>query len=603
MRSRRPEKPRPRRTGLDPRRRPGSTLAAAVSALALLLAAGACQRQEEPLHLVVVLSDALRAPSLPFHGYPRDTAPHLAELAAESVVFERHLANYPATPTSVSQMLSGRLMAPLLMDHSYALAPVRAVEEDLLILPAALREAGYRTALVSAHPWFNKRARVLRHFEHQAVVDPAPGEAYAPFADLAGPTRQALDRLASGREPFFLYLHAMDTHGPFRRHEGFPAFDAGGEYPEVYDLYDSEILYTDHWVGWLIRELRDRGLLERTVFVFTSDHGEELGERGAEFWNRSHGYTLRRVQLHVPLLLRFPGGTHGGTRIREMTNHLDVAPTLLRLLDPGAELDRYRIDGRDLSGRILNGWVDEGDGVSTAAFTWRYWGLHRGDLELHYDQWRDEHTLYRVEASRFNYPWSSAVQAPEAEAALRQELERTRRVQSRESLRLPRSHEALGRIAIGVPTHVVDAAPGSPTFDPSPRDDRWFQDTVLRLEAAPGERPGPITLSTPWAPGVYRVRVRLSPGGLRQGFENRFRIRIGGAAGEPVELDHRSATEPALLDAGLHRIGSLFQVEISRPRGGVSLAGFVLELQGAEADGEPLDPDLEERLRALGYVD
>lgn len=561
-------------------------------------------------NLVIVLSDALRASSLPFHGYPRNTAPHLTELTAESVVFERHLANYPATPTSVSQMLSGRLMPPLLMDHSFAVAPVRAIGKDLLVLPRALQDAGYRTALVTAHPWFNERARVLRFFDHREVVAPSQGEAYAPFEALSRPAREFLDRSVSTGEPFFLYLHAMDTHGPFRRHDGHRSFQGAGDYPEVYDLYDSEIRYTDHWVGWLVRELRERGLLERTIFVFTSDHGEELGERGPEFWNRSHGYTVRRVQLHVPLLLRLPGGAQGGTRIREMTNHLDLAPTLLRLLAPQTSLERHHLDGRDLSSRILAGWVDAGDGITTPAFTWRYWGLHKGDLELHYDQWRDEYVLSEVAASRFNYPWSSPVVDPEEEEALRADLERTRRVQSREFLDLSPSYDALGRVAIGVPTHLVDANAGSPTFDPDPEDDHWFQDAVLRLEAAPGERPGPVRLSTPWAPGLYRVWVRLSPTGLRKGFQNRFRLRIGARRGAALELDGRNAPNGALLDAGLHQIGHHFEVEVSEPRGGVSLAGFVLELQGGvgEGDGggpapEALDSELEERLRALGYVD
>lgn len=580
--------------------------------LLLAVSGGACldertQRrgpEYRPPNLVIVLSDALRASSLPFHGYQRNTAPRLAELADESVLFERHLANYPATPTSVSQMLSGRLMPPLLMDHSFALAPVRAIQENLLVLPRALQDAGYRTALVTAHPWFNERARVLRFFHQRAVVSPDPGDAYAPFEALATPVRGVLDRLGSGKEPFFLYLHAMDTHGPFRRHEGYPSFDGEGDYPEVYDLYDSEIRYTDHWVGWLVRELRSRGLLERTLFVFTSDHGEELGERGPEFWNRSHGYTVRRVQLHVPLLLRLPGGAQGGTRIREMTNHLDLAPTLLRLLAPEASLERYRLDGRDLSGQILDGWIDASE-ATTPAFTWRYWGIHKGDLELHYDQWRDEYVLYRVSTSRFNYPWSSPVADPEETAALRADLERTRRVHSRAFLDSPPTHDALGRVAIGMPTHLVDADTDSPTFEPDPGDDRWFQDAVLRLEAAPGERPGAIRLSIPWAPGLYRVWVRLSPTGLRQGFQNRFRLRIGARRGDAVDMDARDAPNEALLNAGLHQIGQRFEVEVSEPRGGVSLAGFVLELQGADGQGEtaPLDPELEERLRALGYVD
>ncbi|HUP43409.1 MAG TPA: sulfatase [Thermoanaerobaculia bacterium] len=596
----------------DGRRSPRAGLALAAWGLALAASAGCGggATDGEPrgragsaaggYNVVVVLSDALRASNLPFYGYPRETAPVLGALTAESVIFERHLAAYPSTPTSVSQMLTGRLMPPLLMDHSFALAPVHAIEDDLLVLPRVLKAVGYRTGIVTSHPWFNERARVLEFFDRRALVEPRPGEAYAPFEALLKPAERFLDEAP---EPFFLYVHSMDTHGPFRFHPGFDGFRGDPAFPEVYNAYDSEILYTDHWLGWLVDELRGRGLLERTVFAFTSDHGEELGEMGPEFWNRSHGYTVRRVQLHVPLLLRLPGGRFGGTRVGEMTNHLDLAPTLLRLAAPGERLEPYRIDGRDLSGRLLAGWADAGEGVTTYAYSWRYWGLHTGDLELHYDQWRDAAALYRTTPAPLNYPSSLPAEEPKTEVRLAAGLAQVRSRRTRELLALPPSHEALASISIGVPTHVVAAREGSPTFEREPDDGLWFQNTVLLLEAGSGEDPGPLTLATPWAPGRYRVWVRLARSGVDSGVANRFRLRIGGPRAEVVALDGADAGSDGLLDAGVHAIGSVFQVEVSEPRGGVAIAGFHLALQGAGEEAPASDEELEERLRALGYVD
>jgi hypothetical protein len=395
----------------------------------------------------------------------------------------------------------------------------------------------------------------------------------------------------------------MDTHGPFRFHRGFDRFRGDRSFPEVYNAYDAEILYTDHWLGWLLDELRARDLLERTLFVFTSDHGEELGEMGPEHWNRSHGYTVRRVQLHVPLVLRLPGGRLAGTRVGEMTNHLDLAPTLLRLAAPSVPLEPYRLDGRDLGGRLLAGWSDAGEGVTTYAYTWRYWGLHRGDLELHYDQWRDRATLYRATPARFNYPWSAPAGEPETEARLAAELARVRKRKTREHLALPSSQGGLESVSIGVPTLVVAAGEGSPTFDRDPADGRWFQDAVRLLEAGPAEDPGPLALATPWAPGRYRVLVRLAREGIAGGWRNRFRLRIGERSAAAVALAGADAGADGLLDAGVHEIGRVFQVEISEPRGGVAIAGFHLALQGAGEERPASDRELEERLRALGYVD
>lgn len=553
-------------------------------------------------NVVVVLSDALRAPNLPFYGYPRETAPVLGALTAESVIFERHLAAYPGTPTSVSQMLTGRLMPPLLMDHSFALAPVHAIEDDLLVLPRVLKAAGYRTGIVTSHPWFNERARVLEFFDRRALVEPRPGEAYAPFEALLEPAERFLDEAP---EPFFLYVHSMDTHGPFRFHPGFDGFRGDAAFPEVYNAYDSEILYTDHWFGRLVAGLEERHLTDRTIIVFTSDHGEELGEMGPGFWNRSHGYTVRHVQLHVPLLIRLPEARSGGRTIDAPTSHIDLAPTLLRLARPGASLKPFRLDGRDLVSWISGDVPAEARNRSLFAYTWRYWGLYKGDLELHYDQWEDRFRLLRTVTSNFNYPMSVPVEEAALEGRLARELREVYRRRTRERLELPPRPDPLPLVPIGVPTTLVASDGPPPTFERDPTDGRWFQDTVLRLEADPREHPGAVTLATPWAAGDYRVWVRLARDTPGKVFRNRFRIRFPGSGRGVLDMDGSRASDEGLLDAGVHRLGRSFQVEISRPEGGVAIVGFLLEAMDAHAPANPeaFPEDLEERLRALGYVD
>lgn len=582
--------------------------------LAWLLAAAACCAsgcRETPAarpNLVVVLSDALRASSLDLYGYPRPTAPNLAALTGESLVFEQHLVSYPGTPFSVSQMLTGRFMSPLLMDATYVLAPVRAVPDDLFVLPRELQRAGYRTGIVTSHPWFTDEAPALRYFDHRAVVDPAPGEAYASIEALGGPVEEFLDAPADDR-PFFLYVHSMDTHAPNRAHPGLRA-PPSDDWPPQYDLYESEIRYTDRWLGWLIGELSRRGRLDDTLLVFTSDHGEELGEMGREIWNWSHGYTLRRAQLHVPLVVRLPGGAPAD-RVAETTRHLDLAPTLFELLlgeDAEEVLRRFRIDGASLAGRIgSGGWRPPEPGappVTTPAYTWRYWALHRGDLALHYDAWNDRYDAYRTVEGSFNYPLDVPVTEDDLPEGMRGELARLFRRAQREFVALPPARPGVDSVVIGVPGSVGGPAAGAVTYEPDPADGLWMLDPGRLLWAGPGESPPPIELSTPWAPGVYRVRIRLAA--PREGREaaNRFRARLPGAPA--VELDAGATGEPGeegWLDLGTHRIGDLFRIEISEPDGGVAIAGFGFQRAGAEAEGEPPDEELEERLRALGYVD
>jgi arylsulfatase A-like enzyme len=554
-----------------------------------------------PYNLVVFLSDALRASNLELYGYPRVTAPGLTHLAGESVVFDHHLAGFPGTPTSVSQIMTGRLMPPLLMDAAYSRWPVRALTDDLLILPRELRRRGYSTGIVSSHFWFNERARILQFFDHRQIVLPEEGEPYAPYPRLVDPIERMLDDFEAAPEtPFFLYVHSLDTHAPYHVHPPPDSYPPQEGWPRVFDAYDSEITYTDRWLGKVLDDLRRRGLLESTVLVFTSDHGEELGEMGPEYWNRSHGNTIRRVQLHVPLIVRLPGGRRGGERISAPTSHVDLAQTLLGLADPGSDrgLGDLRTDGRDL-GPLIEG-RESPEPRTLVAYTWRYWGLFEGAHELHYDQWRDRFDLYETQSVNLNYPLSAPLDEPELARRLTRELRPIVNRRTRERIDAPLPAAPPDDAVIGLPTTVIDRTE-LPSYEHSLDDGRWWLCETRLLEAGPEERPGPVALATAWVPGSYRIRVRLDGDRVEEGWKNRFRLRIGEES-QAVALSGADADGDGLLDAGVHDLGRLLAVEISAPRGGVAITGFRLTRVGSDEAGASTDGELEKRLRALGYV-
>jgi arylsulfatase A-like enzyme len=120
------------------------------------------------------------------------------------------------------------------------------------------------------------------------------------------------------------------------------------------DLYDGEIAYTDAQIGRLLDALRRMGLYDDTLIVLLSDHGEEFFEHGK--WQHEQLY---EECLRVPLMVRLPGGRHGGTRIETPVGLIDVMPTLLDLLEvdpPEAALPgRVRREGRSLAEAILTG--------------------------------------------------------------------------------------------------------------------------------------------------------------------------------------------------------------------------------------------------------
>jgi len=181
---------------------------------------------------------------------------------------------------------------------------------------------------------------------------------YLPGTDLLTPTAPAdevarralawLDGVPEPRPPVFLYLHFMEPHTPYDPPEVIlDSVFGDAERPDLEDLnrravlaqkfapspevienvgrlYDAELMALDGALRRLFVSLEVRGLLENALVVVTSDHGEELGERG----RLGHGHTLHEELIRIPLLLRTPGQTRGAD-VRVAASHVDLAPTLL----------------------------------------------------------------------------------------------------------------------------------------------------------------------------------------------------------------------------------------------------------------------------------
>src|SRR5690606_14281634 len=120
-------------------------------------------------------------------------------------------------------------------------------------------------------------------------------------------------------------------HSSYLFHKGFQKFG-----PTTKDAYDTEIVFTDHHIGRLLDGLSERGLLEDTVIVLTSDHGEGLDE-AEDDGHRFHGPVLHDEAVRVPLIVAAPGLEP--RRVDTPVSLIDLAPTLVDLasLEPFAE--------------------------------------------------------------------------------------------------------------------------------------------------------------------------------------------------------------------------------------------------------------------------
>jgi choline-sulfatase len=340
-----------------------------------------------PPHVFIYLVDALRADRLGVYGYDRPTSPHLDAFAREAAVVEGTFAHSSWTKASVASLLTG--LTPFrhgAHDRADALA------SEVPTLPAILGAAGYRTATIYANAWVGPPWGLDRGFEDARRL-------YLARSDrIHEEIVSVLDSAAADPRPLFVYVHTIDPHDPYDppapqwerfaaphttmrradhddlmrvlREAGADPARAARRAEELSALYDAEVAANDEQFGRFVSELARRGLLEDSLVVFTSDHGEEFFEHGG----LKHGLTLFPEVLHVPLVLRFPGAAGRGARLTG-ARHVDLLPTILRaaglpvpesidgrpidlaaVSPPGFSLARLQLDGRRLSSLTDGPW-------------------------------------------------------------------------------------------------------------------------------------------------------------------------------------------------------------------------------------------------------
>ncbi len=289
--------------------------------------------EDSPHPLVIVyLVDTLRADHLPLYGYSRDTAPELSRFARDAVVFDQAIASSSWTKPSVASLFTS--LPP--RDHG-CVQFYTPLDPGLVTLAERMRDHGYATGAVVANPLVLAKNM---HFD----------QGFSYFAAPAAPQRagQAVDAALAFLDarkgmPTFLYVHTMDPHTPYQPPPPFdrkfgprPQPGRAAAEPSDYrvprDLarivgqYDGAVAYGDQEFGRLLQGLRERGLYDRALVVFLSDHGEEFLDHGG--W--VHGHTLFDELVRVPLVVKYPGRREAGRRVGGQVQLLDVLPTILK---------------------------------------------------------------------------------------------------------------------------------------------------------------------------------------------------------------------------------------------------------------------------------
>lgn len=326
---------------------------------------------EGSLNALLITVDTLRADHLNSYGYPKKTDPELQRHFRDGLRFTQAVTPIPLTRPAHSGMLTGMHPAALGMRRND-----QRLGDEFVLLPELLSERGYATAgFISAWPLMGARSGLDRGFGYysdvffpllgvdQALADHTLMIVLRKFRLIdtlhrkaPSVTNLAIEWLRGHHDrPFFLWIHYFDPHHLYEpppeyslrmgRLPGQPVnsrpyfsrvragqrdFDPSVQ-AAVAALYDGEILFTDSQIGRLLDEVDRLGLRDRTVVLFTADHGETLLERvstsGIAF---HHGEWISQRDVGIPFMIRGPGIASGEREL--IAQNYDVAPTLLAAL-------------------------------------------------------------------------------------------------------------------------------------------------------------------------------------------------------------------------------------------------------------------------------
>ena len=329
--------------------------------------------------IVLITVDTLRADHLGCYGYTRDTSPNIDGLAEDGMVFEHCFGHAPETRMSMASLFTG------FYPHETKITRVDYIPQSITTLAEILQSDGYRTAAVVSNYMLRSRQGFEKGecFEQGFTIYDDTMEQQKtgrnfPERTAVHTTNAAIELLEKfAGEKLFLWVHYQDPHGPYVPPEPFASqfvtsdmpvqeiklqtespeqpylpFSGRGALPHYQQLgshrdfhyyvsqYDGEIRYTDEHFRRLIDSLKQLGLYNNALIVFSADHGEGMGEHDYFF---AHGEYVYAHQLHVPLIMKYGDRLRG--RRQEFVQHVDLAPTILNICGLA---HNFPLRGRDL---------------------------------------------------------------------------------------------------------------------------------------------------------------------------------------------------------------------------------------------------------------
>lgn len=313
-------------------------------------------------NIVLVSFDALQAAHVGSLGYKRNVTPTIDAMAKEGISFSQNISVASWTVPASMTWFTGVYPSEHKLVNKFSvfnppagnkLSNLKELAPDLLTLAEVLKENGYATG------GFTGNAGVSGFFGYGQGFDRYFFEK-GKFGSMGVSIPKAMDWLQENKnKKFFMFLHGYDCHGQNVPEGGFDYRFVDKEYDKKFTgsareqealreeglekgsvslrdedvkfwraIYDEKIQRTDAMFKGFLAELEKMGLMDKTIFILTSDHGTEFHEHK----RFDHGFSLYDELIHVPLVIKLPKVKSGKT-VTDQVSSIDVMPTILDLLD------------------------------------------------------------------------------------------------------------------------------------------------------------------------------------------------------------------------------------------------------------------------------
>jgi len=358
------------------------TILVLIPAIFLVVFGAMITTRATPPNVFIIVMDTVRQDRLSAYGYSRATSPNLGKLTQTSRIYHNAYSTSGWTVPAHASLFTGLFAAA----HKSTQEEWR-LDKGLTTLAEILSENGYMTIGISGNANLRKDSDFDQGFSEYYEIWREP---YKSAGKSEGGTREhaALTILndtlgkEANKEPLFVFINLIEPHSPynssgqfrnqfvtdqdirlegnlFRAHFLGDRILAGNEINHFKNFSAAEMLYTDYVVGGIVDYLKENRLWDDTIFIVTSDHGENIGDHDM----MDHVFSLYESTTKIPLIIHYPELFEPGSEDHTIVQLTDIFPTLLEIT--GVDTVEHPSQGRNL--------LEEESGEARAVFTEYYY--------------------------------------------------------------------------------------------------------------------------------------------------------------------------------------------------------------------------------------